>query len=269
MPGTNGVPTPIDRVAMDVNADGRITLADVLSWPGAVFFLPGDGLLWAASTYAPPVARLLDIGPSDYGGLLSGVVSAFAWIAAFLSALIFYAKLRDLDGRLTAATVRAYATATLRARIARALLLQRLREWRARRQRSSAVEISTDVVLSPIQLKALRLHATLPPGYVRSVSEVARGLGAPPRAVENLLGELKRLGLLVRASCGADGESGYALSAGGRALLDFHARASRPPDRSSSGKPPVRSGTPRERPEARAEAHGPPRTASRPRLRPR
>jgi hypothetical protein len=253
MPGTNGLPTPIDRVAMDANADGRITLADISSWPSAVFFLPGDGLLWATATYAPTIARLLDIGPADYGGLLSGTLSTLAWIVAFIGGAILHQEVRDLDRRLTRATVGAYSTCALRLRIARTLLLQRWREWLARRAPSSAVEVRTDVALSPIQLKALRLHAQLSAGYVLSVSDVAHSLGAPSRAAENVLADLKRLGLLVRAGCSADGESGYALSTGGRALLDFHERGPEPPNRTVRGQASAHPGaTARERP-ARAE----------------
>ena len=258
MPGTNGVPKPIERVVMDVDGDGTITLADVSSWPSAAFFLPGDGLLWATATYAPPIARLLDVGPADYGGLLSGTVSTFAWIAALIGGAILYRHVREVDRRLTHATVRAYSTGALRLRIARALLLQRWREWWARRARSSSVEVSTDIALSATQLKTLRLHAKLPAGYVRSVSEVARGLGASVDAAEKVLGELRGLGLLIRASCGVDGESGYALSTGGRALLDFHERAAATADRSALGKPSARSGGPtRERPDARPRRASP------------
>jgi hypothetical protein len=228
MPGTNGVPAPIDRIVMDVDGDGRISLADVSSWTTALFLLPGDGLLWATATYAPPVARLFDIGPADYGGLLSGVLSAFAWLAALLGGVIVYERVTALDRRLTRATVELYATAALRLRIARALLLQRWRAWSAPRARTSPVEVRTDIDLSPLQLRVLQLHAELSPGYVLPVSDVARALGARVRPMENLLSGLKGLGLLVRASCGADGESGYALSTGGRALLDFHERARTP-----------------------------------------
>jgi hypothetical protein len=229
---------------MDANADGRITLADVLSWPSAVFFLPGDALLWATMTYAVPIARLLDVGPADYGGALSGTVSAVSWLGAFIGGAILYQKVRDLDQRLTSATARAYSTGALRLRIARTLLLQRWRAWLARRSPSRSIEVRTDVALSPVELEALRLHARLSAGFVLAVSEVASKLGRPPRAVERLLGKLKDLGLLVRASCGADGETGYALSTGGRALLDFHERAPETPASPVSAQSPPRPGAP-------------------------
>jgi hypothetical protein len=232
-----------------------------------VFSLPGDGLLWATAIYAPPIARLLEIGPADYGGSLSAALSTLVWIVAFIGGAILYQKVRDLDQRLTRATARAHSTAALRLRIARTLLLQRWREWRASRSQSSLVEISTDVALTSMQLDALRLHAQLSAGYVLSVSEVARALGAPARAAEKLLTELKRLGLLVRASCGADGESGYALSSGGRALLDFHERGPEPPNRTARGRLPGLGGSGSSG--VRAEPARAPNAANRPRSRPR
>jgi hypothetical protein len=153
----------------------------------------------------------------------------------------------------------------LRLRIARTLLLQRWREWLARRAPSSSIEVRTDIDLSPIELEALRLHARLAAGFVLSVSEVADALRAPPRAVERLLGKLKDLGLLVRASCSADGESGYALSSGGRALLDFHERARAP---SVPVQSPPRSGAAARVGAVRASAPVS-SAASRPRSRPR
>jgi hypothetical protein len=199
--------------------DGRFTLADVFERLWALFFLPGDLFLYALSTYAAPFARALDLGPADYGGFVSGVLSACAWFLAFTVASIAYQYARDIDRRVTGATRRLFAMAELRVRISYALLRQRWRAWAAaRRPAKQAIEV-LEVELSATELRVLQLHARLAPGYALSVSEVAHALRARNYDTRELLSGLKELGLLNRAIGGTDDETSYTLTAAGRALL--------------------------------------------------
>jgi hypothetical protein len=129
MAATDEIPNPLDSLALDANGDGQLTSADVSDWLGAAFFLPGDGLLWALSTYAAPLASLLDLGAADYGSVSSAFFSLCAWLAAAIALNIAYHFVLDVDLRITTAIKRAFTTLTVRLRIARILLLQR---WRAR-----------------------------------------------------------------------------------------------------------------------------------------
>jgi DNA-binding MarR family transcriptional regulator len=221
MAATDSVPNPLNQMTLDANGDGQLTVGDLPESVGAAFFLPGDIFLWALSTYATPLARLLEISPADYGGVLSGFVSTCVWLASYVGLAVTYHFVRDVDRRLTRATTQLFVTIALRLRIARALLLQRWRALIATRTPSNGVDFAKDLDLSASQLRALRLHAELSAGYALSVGEVARALGAHSRATQDLLDGLKELGLLNRTIGGADDQSAYTLTAAGRALLLF------------------------------------------------
>ncbi len=68
-------------IAKDMNCDGVFTISDVLLWGEWVFFLPGDGLLWALMEWQS-VATFLELTPAAYSGWSSGIVSAIIWLIA-------------------------------------------------------------------------------------------------------------------------------------------------------------------------------------------
>jgi len=185
----------------------------------ALFFLPGDLFLFALSTYAGALARQLGLGPADYAGVVSGVLSACAWFLAFTIASIAYQYVRDIDRRVTGATRRLFGMLGLRVRIAHALLRQRWRAWLAVRRPVNQVTEVREVELSATELRVLHLHAGLAAGYALSVSEVAHALRARSHETRELLSGLKELGLLNRAIGGTDDETSYTLTAAGKALL--------------------------------------------------
>jgi hypothetical protein len=217
MPSTDAIPSPIARLALEPPG----TTADLIGLLSNLFFLPGDLLLWALAAHASPLAHFLGIGPRDYGGVLSGFISSCAWIAAFISAAIAWQAVVDFDRRVTSATKRLFASATLRLRIARTLARQRIRAWLAARAPATPVEIASDIGLSTGQLQALRLHAKLPPGYALTTREVAEATGARLRMTQDLLDGLHRLGLLQPTFGGEDDERAYVLTKAGKALLVF------------------------------------------------
>lgn len=234
MATTDSPENPLDRwpfaqLTLDANGDGQFTFADVFERLWALLFLPGDLFLYVLSAYAAPLARWLELGPADYGGFVSGVLSTCVWFVALTIASITYHYVRDVDRRLTSATWRLIATARLRARIRYALLRQRWRAWFAARQPAKQATEVREVELSAPELRVLQLHAGLAAGYTLSVSEVAHALRARVYATHELLSGLKELGLLNRAMGGTDDETSYTLSAAGKALLAARATRRRAP----------------------------------------
>ncbi|HEY8518800.1 MAG TPA: helix-turn-helix domain-containing protein [Gammaproteobacteria bacterium] len=215
----DAVETPGLPPLQDLNGDGRLTIGDVQAWLAELFFLPGDWLLWCLTTYTPAVGRFLEIGADDYGGVLSGFLSALLWLAALLGASFAYQGVRHVDEALTAMVVRAYAEATRRCRVAARIIAFKLKPP-ARRVRQS-VEVSDDLELSPEEIRILRLHADVPAGYALTTSELAAKLGVRRGQVPKLLGRLERERLIARTFGGYDGETSYAITAAGSALLVF------------------------------------------------
>ena len=219
---------PLAQWTLDANGDGRFTTDDAFAILAALFFLPGDLVLFAISRYAAPLARWLDVGAGDYRGVTSGVLSACAWLAAFTVVSIAYHYLLDVDRRVTGATRQLVGTATLRMRIAHALLRQRWRAWLAARRPAKPVEPVREVELSATELRVLQVLAGLAAGYTLSISEVAQALRARTHDTQKLLYGLNELGLLNRALGGIDDETSYTWGAAGKALLAARRRMPRP-----------------------------------------
>jgi hypothetical protein len=109
--------------------DTVLTVSSFRSWLYEAFFLPGDCLIWAALSFAPPVARFLELGTSDYGGVLSGFLSALAWLLLLIAGML-YQGVREADRSATRWLTAAWAEGRRRAIVARATIGQR---WRERR----------------------------------------------------------------------------------------------------------------------------------------
>src|SRR5262249_11034298 len=90
---------------LDANGDGRVTIGDASGWLQHAFFVPGDWTLWAIATYAPPLARFLEVDAAVSGGLASGIVSACEWAVAIVAVGMASAYVRDVDRRLTRAAI--------------------------------------------------------------------------------------------------------------------------------------------------------------------
>src|SRR5260221_12640542 len=94
---------PFAQLTLDANGDGQFTFADVFERLWALFFLPGDLFLHVLLTYAAPLARWLELGPADYGGLVSAFLSAGAWFGVFTIASVAYHYVGDFDRQATGA----------------------------------------------------------------------------------------------------------------------------------------------------------------------
>lgn len=205
LPGWNG------------GADGQLSLNELLPWLYDAFFLPGDWLIWATAAYLPSVAELLEIGDGDYGGTLSGYLSAFAWLALALAIAIAYQWVRDTDRALTRALVDLRLSIVRRWRIAAAQIAS---AWRRRKRASApAFEVRVDLPLSREELCVLQLHAELQPGYALAISDVASALDAGKHDAARMLERLRMLGLISTTIGGLEGESAYTLTRAGRAFL--------------------------------------------------
>ena len=122
------ISTPWSPLVADVNGDGQFTISDVGSWLAQVFFLPGDWLIWTISVYMPAVAGLLEVGDADYGGVVSGLVSACAWFVLLTSLMIAYDFVRVVDLATTRRIRIIYAELRRRVRVASVLIASRLRK---------------------------------------------------------------------------------------------------------------------------------------------
>jgi DNA-binding MarR family transcriptional regulator len=219
-PPTDPGPSPLARLTFETGSGDHLTITNLVNDLHRLVFLPGDLFIWTLTTRAAPFARLLGVGPNDYGGVLSGFVSAFVWVAAVVAIAIAIQTIVDFDRRVTSAMRRLFATVALRVRIARTLARQRLRAWlAARKPPADRVVLANEIEISPVQLQVLRLHAQLPPGCLLGISEAASEAGTRISTMKKLLEGLHQLGLLGRSRGVADGEDAYALTRAGMALL--------------------------------------------------
>jgi DNA-binding MarR family transcriptional regulator len=213
---------PPSVLRVDVNGDGTFTISDAFLFVGDAFFLPGDWLIWTVATYAPPLARFFELGPSAYGGVLSSFVSAFAWLATLLLLIIVHGSIRDFDRALTSLIVRGYSELRRKFRIGVTLLGYRLRSLRKTSPKPTHVELAQEVDLSAGEAAVLLLYAKLQSGYALSVSEIADQLELRKNRAEEALGRLRKLGMLETTLGGSEGESAYRLTGAGRGLLVHH-----------------------------------------------
>jgi hypothetical protein len=212
---------PPSVLDVELNGDGQFTLSDAGLWIGEAFFLPGDWLIWAVATYAPPVAEFFEISAGDYGGVLSGFVSALAWAGLVLGVGVLFGAVRDFDRALTSRIGRFVAETRRRLRVGWALLTYRLRRGRREPSKRDGVELSEEIELSSLELRVLRLHAELRAGYALAVSEVATALGLRRNQALDTLSRLKQLNFLETTLGGSEGESAFRLTRAGRGFLVF------------------------------------------------
>ncbi len=113
------------------SGDADFTVSRLGAWLYEVFFLPGDCLIWAALSFAPPVARFLELGTGDYGGVLSGFLSALAWLMLLLVSGMLYQGIREADRSATRNLKAGWAEGQRRAIVAWRNMAKR---WRERRR---------------------------------------------------------------------------------------------------------------------------------------
>jgi len=208
---------------VDLNGDGQLAVGDLPAWLVDAFFMPGDWLIQVTLTYASPVARFFGVDAGDYGGTLSGLVSTVVWLFGARLVMLAYGATRDFDHALTRSLTRKYSEARRRVRVGLALLGYWLRR-RLQRQRTDheAVVLPEELELSDQELRVLRLHSELRPGYALVVSEIAAAVKLSRNETRKVLERLLQPGLLAATLGGGDGENSYTLTRAGRAFLSFH-----------------------------------------------
>lgn len=222
------IPTPPDPFS--VAHGGAFTIGDLPAMLAVLFFVPGDWLLWSITAHAPAAARLLEIGPDDFGGPLSASLSALAWSASLVIATITYHAIKDLDEALTGAIVKGWNDARTRARVAWRLTSYRLKEHGKRRQAAAPrLELDAEeLVLDDDALKLLRALASPAAGRGLRLPDAAALLRCSKRDARRVLERLATLQLARATVRTADGEAAYVLTAAGRGFLLF--RQLVPPD---------------------------------------
>jgi hypothetical protein len=230
------MPSPVDELsqptaalAIDANGDGRITLADASSWLAHLFFFPGDWTLWAVAKYAPPLASLLSDGAPAYGGFVSGFIATVFWVLVLAVLGTGYAYVVDFDRRATRASVRLLDEVRRVLRVAARLLRFRFRRAEPR-DAGGDLDFSTQVDLDALETRVLRELANLAPGYASAPREIAQVLHLRADQARVPLEALVQRRLAIRTLGGSEGESGYALSAAGRAVLLMRQLAPRSAD---------------------------------------
>ncbi len=224
--GSENLPKPWSPFVLDLTGDGEVTISDLTRWAAEAFFLPGDWSIWALARYAPGLARFLELDADAYGGVISGFVSAFSWLALLLGIIIVYQSIRRFDDALTMRVRQAYVEGRRRARIAWASLRYRLRSGKPAVPEPQ-IEFSETLELAPAQLKVLRAALDVEPPYALALGEIASEIGVSRREAERLLEGLIELELLSTAFGGGDGESAYTITPSGRAYLIFKQLAPR------------------------------------------
>jgi DNA-binding MarR family transcriptional regulator len=140
--------------------------------------------------------------------------------AALVLSSISYHSIADADRVLTRALAALRARTVRRVRIEWTLFTGRLHR-RPKKDPRPEVEFSEEIELSADELRTLRLHGELDPGYALGLSEIARALQVRKSRAEAALIRLKSLQLLETTACGVDGEDAYVLTRTGRAFLLF------------------------------------------------
>lgn len=211
---------PVSPWIADANADGHVTIGDVLPWCQHAFFAPGDWALWAIGSHAPAVARFLELGQADYGGRLSALLSATAWIGLLVILLLSVRLVRALDRRVTNAVAALGREVPLRLRMLNARLRYYLRRGGRRAARSEPLDYTMEHELDAREIALLEAHAQVEAPYTLGLADAAAALSLPKHRVQPILERLVKLQLLDRSS-GGYGEPACVISRAGRALLVF------------------------------------------------
>ena len=182
-----------------------------------LYCLPGDWAIYGVATYAPWAAQWLGIEAADYGSAYSVAVSLVAWAALTILLIVAWAAVRDVDRAVTRGVSR-LASETMR-RIRMAIARFKYRHGPKRRT-EPAIEVTEVPELKLDELRVLRLHASLGPGYALAVSDVAERLEARGYQIRGVLEHLQGLKLLQATVGGLDGESAYTLTPLGRIILN-------------------------------------------------
>jgi DNA-binding MarR family transcriptional regulator len=174
-------------------------------------------MIYGIATYVPSAADWLGIDAASYSGAYSAALSILAWSLLTILLIIAWAAVRDFDRAVTRGVSGLYTEALRQLRMAIARFKYR---HGPKRRTEPVIEVTEVPDLGLDEIRVLRLHASLGPGYALAVSDVAERLEARGYQVRGLLERLQSLQLLQATVGGLDGESAYTLTPLGRAILN-------------------------------------------------
>jgi len=181
-----------------------------------LFFLPGDWSIYLLARYVPAIAEWLGIGAADYGSTYSASLSLIGWSLVTIALIVVWTAIKDLNSAMT----RGVSTLYLETRRHIRMAIVRAKYRRGRKPRTEpAIEVTEMRSLDAAELRVLRLHGNVAPGYALAVSDIAERLAARGYEVRGVLERLQTLKLLQATVGGLDGETAYTLTPVGRALL--------------------------------------------------
>lgn len=181
-----------------------------------LFCLPGDWAIYAVARYVPAMAEWLRVGAADYGSAYSAAVSIVAWSLLTILLIVAWSAVRDFDRAVTRRASSIYAETLRHIRMVIARVKYRSRP---KRRTEPVIEVTEMPGLGLDEIRVLRVHASVGPGYALAVSDVAERLEARGYQIRSVLERLQALKLLQATVGGLDGETAYTLTPLGRALL--------------------------------------------------
>lgn len=202
-------------LSLDADADGRVTIRDLLPWLEHAFFLPGDMLIGLLVAHAPRVAGFLELGPEDVGTALAKGLAVAVWLGGLIVVTFAVGVVRHADRVMTAWIHGRLAGLARASRVLR----RRLAGWR-RRRAARAGSISVEAVeLDPLEAAVLRCHSGLDELSVMSAAGVAAALKLPERRIEDAARRLRELRLLERGFGTDGGSEGHRITRYGQMYL--------------------------------------------------
>lgn len=191
-------------------SDIQSALIDIALWLYHAFFAPGDRFL----------AEFPELDVAGHGRVVSGLLSAAAWLGAIVLTAALYRLVRELDRALTALVRRLVEELQQAWRVVARRLTIAFRSYALERQaRLARTEVHELPALSGLQLHVLQSHADLPPAHLLTPRDLARALDMRSADVEVVLGTLRKLSLVERTLGADDGEHGYRLTRAGEVFL--------------------------------------------------
>jgi hypothetical protein len=182
-----------------------------------LFCLPGDWAIYVVARYLPAQAEWLGVGAAEYGSAYSVAASLAGWVLVSIVLIMTWAAIRDADRAVTRSMSGLYSETLRQIRMA----IARLKYGRRPKPRTEPVlEVSEWPALSVDEIRVLREHATVGPGYALAVSDIAERLETRGYQIRGVLERLQTLKLLQSTVGGLDGETAYTMTPFGRAAFN-------------------------------------------------
>ena len=208
-----------------MSAEIQSALIDIVLWLYRAFFFPGDQFL----------SKFPELDVAGHGRVVSGLLSAAAWLGAVVLIVTVYRLIGNLDRALTAFVRRLYEELQRTWRVVARRLIIAFKSYALERQaRLTRTEVFEQPALSTLQLRILQSHAGLPPAHLLTPGDTALALDMRAADVAVVLGTLRKLSLVDRTLGADDGEDGYRLTKAGEVFL---AAANRPQPAKETASP--------------------------------